>query len=133
MVVPRRSGKIVAQSVEIGPLFATDTAPGIQFILTYDAGGYVDLTGATIRAGVRRYDQVRRQNIGGVVTSGACTIQVATEGDCVFEWTEALPVATVPVDPGYYAIRGEVTFAGGKIQQSQDCIFEVLPKADVGP
>lgn len=131
MTQPRRGSQIVAQAVEIGPLFAGNTKPDLLGILTWDGGGgYVDLTGATVRAAVRRYDQRTRQAIGPAVTTGLCTIIGATVGEALFVWADADPLDAVPVDPGYYAVRWQVTFGGGGVQESQDAVLEVLPTAD---
>ena len=120
--------RIVAQIVEIGPLFAGDTGPTIDFILLWDTGGFVDLTGASpITANIRRWDARRKVPVGPVITSGVCTLGVATAGECTFAWTSATPVSSVPVDPGWYIANVVVTFASTIMQNSQRVIFEVLP------
>lgn len=130
MAQPRRGAKIVAQHVEIGPLFAGNTKPDLLGILTWDGGGgYVDLTGSAVKCAVRRFDRRKRQTVGGLVTGGTCTLITATEGEALFVWGDASPLDTVPVDQGYYAVRWQVTFVGGGIQESQDAVFEVLPAA----
>lgn len=130
MAQPRRGSQIVAQSIDIGPLFAGDTKPDLLGILTWDSGGgYVDLTGATVLCAIRRYDRRMRQTIGVLVTGNTCIIVTPTQGEALFIWGSASPLTAVPVDPGYYAARWEVEFPEGGKQQSQDAVFEVLPVA----
>ena len=130
MTEPRRGSQIVSQAIEIGPLYGGDTKPDLLGILTWDGGGgYVDLTGATVLCAIRRFDRRRRQAIGGMVTVGTCTLVTPTKGEALLVWTAAAPLTAVPVDPGFYAARWQVTFAAGGVQESQDATFEVLPAA----
>lgn len=117
--------RLVADIAEIGPFFSGDTGPNLEFVLLWDGGGYVDLTGATITVTIRRWDNRRQQPIGAVITAGSCTITAATLGQCKFVWTGASPVATIPPDTGFYFGQVKVTFSDSVVQRSQRFIFEV--------
>jgi hypothetical protein len=119
--------RLVAQLVEIGPFFAGDTGPAIDFIILWDTGGFVDLTNALVEAFVRRYDVRRKIPLGPIITSGSCEVIAPREGLATFSWEQASPVASVPVDPGIYIAQVQVTFPDGKEQESQRVIFEVFP------
>jgi hypothetical protein len=118
--------QIVAIPVEIGPFFVGNTAPDIQGILTWDTGGYVDLTGATVDFSVQRWDPTRRKRWGPAVSGGACsTFGVRANGEVNYSWS----TTPVPNNPGWYAGRFVVTFSDDTVQDSQDCIFEVQEAA----
>lgn len=117
----------VAELVEIGPFFAGNTGPSLDFILTWDTGGYVDLTEADVQALIRRWDPRRKVPIGPAVTSGPCDIASAKGGEVTYEWTDGDPIDTVPIDPGWYYVQIEVTDNRGRLQLGQRAIFEVLP------
>lgn len=123
--------QIVAQTVQIGPMFAGNTGPSIEFILLWDAGGYVDLTGAVVSCNVRRWDPRKKVPIGQLITSGDCEITVEDRGTSIFEWESASPVATIPIDPGWYVAQVRAEFSDGKVQESQRVVFEVLPTSEV--
>jgi uncharacterized protein YciI len=112
--------------VTIGPFFSGDTGPDIEFLCSWDSGGYVPLTGADINGVVRRWDPRRKVPLGSEITSGSLTIINAISGDTSFDWTLANPISTVPVDPGWYMIQITITFPSGKSQLSQRVVFEVL-------
>lgn len=119
--------QIVAQPVVIGPFFAGDTAPDIDFILLWDAGGYVDVTGAVVTCNVRRWDVRRSIPLGPIITSGTCTLGAPTRGEATFSWISAGPIGNVPVDPGWYMAYVIIDFPSGKTQGSQRVLFEVKP------
>jgi hypothetical protein len=127
--------QIVATPVIIGPFFTGNTAPDVEGFLTWDAGGYVDLTGASVQFAVRQWNPMRHRGFGPAVSGGACSLGVARNGEAIYSWT----TAPLPVDPGWYAGRFIVTFASGEVQDSQDCVFEiqegsaVMPTGGTGP
>lgn len=122
MAAPR----VVATLVDIGPFFSTDSAPDINFILLWNTGGYVDLTGASVTAYVRRWEPRTQRPLGPVLTEAPCAVGVATRGDCTFVWAEADPLDAVPADPGWYVAYVVVSFPDGTTQRSQRAVFEVM-------
>jgi len=113
--------QIVAVPVTIGPFFTGNTAPDVEGFLTWDVGGYVDLTGVTVQFVVRKWDPMRHRAFGDVVTGGDCTLGNPAAGEAIYSWT----TAPLPVDVGWYAGRFVVTFPDGSVQDSQDCVFEM--------
>jgi hypothetical protein len=113
--------EIVATPVVIGPFFTGNTNPDVEGFLTHDAGGYVDLTGASAQFIVRRWNQIKEEAYGPVVTGGLCSFGATANGEVIYSWT----TAPLPVTPGWYCGRFIITFPGAKTQDSQDCVFEV--------
>ena len=121
--------EIVATPVVIGPFFSGNTAPAVEGFLTWDAGGYVNLTGASAQFIVRRWDSIKQEPYGPLVAGGACSFGAAMNGEVIYSWaTDALPVT-----PGWYCGRFVITFSGGEVQDSQDCLFEVQKGSPVIP
>lgn len=122
-----RSSTIVATPVLIGPFFVGNTAPDIRATLTYDTGGYVPLNGASAVFTVRKWDPLRREPWGSMVTGGICSFGNVNEGEVIYSWS----TAAIPTTPGWYCARFVVTFADSSVQDSQDLIFEVQEGAPV--
>lgn len=119
--------RVVAQTVEIGPLFSADTAPDLDIILLWDSGGYVDLTDALVTGYVRRWDPAKKVPLAALITSGQCSLLAATRGECTLSWQTCSPLSSVPIDPGWYVVQVAVQFPDGTTQESQRAVFEVLP------
>jgi hypothetical protein len=113
--------EIVATPVVIGPFFTTNTAPQVEAFLTWDVGGYVDLTGASVQFVVRHWDQLKERAYGPALTGGDCGFGVLIHGEAIYDWE----TAPLPVARGWYCGRFVITFEDGKRQDSQDCVFEV--------
>lgn len=123
--------RLVAQPIEIGPFFAGDTLPGVEFTLLWDAGGTANIgAGATVTAEIRRWDPRREIPIPGLIASGPTVITDPATGSGVFDWTDASPVPSVPIDSGYYVMQLVVTFDAAatppRRQRAQQIIFQVL-------
>lgn len=119
--------QIVATTVEIGPMFAGDVGPDIDFILVWDSGGYVDLTGALVTCRVFRWDPRRKVPLAAEITEGVCTLGVADRGEATFSWAAASPVSAIPDDAGWYMAQVQVDFSTGISQRGQRVVFEVMP------
>lgn len=119
--------QIVATLVEFGPLFSGDTGPAIDLILLYDSGGFVSLVNANVDVHVHRWDPRRKVPVGPIVTEGNASIINAVAGQATFDWNSASPIASVPLDSGWYYLQADVSFPSGTEQLSQRAIFEVLP------
>lgn len=117
----------VDQLLNIGPFFSGNTGPPLDFILTWDSGGYVNLEDAYVEAVVRRWDPRRKVPIGPEISRGPCEITSPGTGEVTFRWIFGSPIDTVPVDPGWYYVQVNVTDSAGNYQNSQRAIFEVLP------
>ena len=117
----------VGQPVVFGPLFSGNTGPALELIFLWDSGGLVNLSHAYVEATIRRWDPRRKTPLGPVVTAGPLGIVDSMGGIARFEWIIASPVASVPIDTGWYMIQADVTFQDGTGQQSQRGVFEVLP------
>lgn len=119
--------RIVSTIVDVGPFFSGDTGPTLNFILLWDTGGYVDITGAGATCHIRRWDPRRERPYGPIVTEGDCSVTVPAKGECEYDWEDGSPVASVPVDPGWYVAQLTIEFATGQLQHTQRAAFEVLP------
>jgi hypothetical protein len=81
-----------------------DTSPAIEAVLRSPNGDVVDLTGATVRFFMRSNDGVR-------FVDAPATIDGATEGIVVYEWSQ-----TDTDTPGLNHAEWRVTFPDGTIE-----------------
>lgn len=117
---------IISKTAGPYTFWAGDTGPNLEFILLWDGGGAVNLFEAEVTLTIRRWDNRKQQPIGAVVTSGPCIITNHDRGECKFIWTAATPVATVPIDTGYYLGQVTVEMPEGVTQRSQRFTFSVM-------
>lgn len=118
----------VGDIINVGPFYAGDTGPSLNIILSYDSGGYVDITNTNIEGKVRRWDPRRKQPLGPIVTTLTGIIADAGKGSFTINWEYGDPISSIPTTSGWYTMQIELLFPTGITQNSQRFIFEVLSK-----
>jgi len=115
--LPMQGREALAQYVGPVTIWMTDTMPSLDFVFSYDAGGYVDLSpsgvDATITVNISRYGGVKN------VQSGNASIVSALRGEARYIFGSALP------NPGLYEGQCKLDFGSGQVQRSQKFLLYV--------
>lgn len=112
--------KIVNEAIDIGPVFVGDQLPPVYCILSWDTGGYVDLTSYPHASWiVKRYPNGRSTIQSGSDTDGGVTFGILAQGQLTVNWAVAF------TDPGWYSLRITLTDGASKKLTVQRMIFEV--------
>ena len=115
--IPLQGREALAQYVGPVTIWLTDKMPTLDFVFSYDAGGYVDLSpggvDATITVNIARYGGTKN------VQSGTAAITNAARGEARYTFSAALP------SPGLYEGQCALDFGSGLAQRSQKFLLHV--------
>ena len=116
--LPMAGREALAQFVGPVTIWLSELMPSLQFVFSYDGGGYMDLSpggvDATITVNIAKYGGTKN------VSSGAAVISRAAYGEATYTFAAAL------TEPGLYEGQCKVDFGSGQIQRSQRFLLHVL-------
>lgn len=115
--IPLQGREALAQFVGPITMWLSDTRPTLDFVFSYDAGGYVELSPGGVDAVITVY--ISRYKGTKLVQSGAATITGASRGEAQYTFATALPT------PGIYEGQCNLDFGAGQEQRSQKFLIHV--------
>lgn len=116
--IPMQGREALVQFVGPVTIWLSDQLPTLDFVFSYDAGGYVELSpdgvDATITVNIARYGGTKN------VQSGTASIVSAARGEARYVFSAALP------SPGIYEGQCSLDFGSGLVQRTQKFLLHVL-------